>query len=165
MEFLNAKLSDFDVVYEMMLRAKERLFQEKIYQWDERYPKKEMIINDLTNGYTTLVRDNNKIVAFFTSNSICEDDVHNDIEWSYIGDNWVILHRLCIDPIYQNGGLGQKILQKFETEKKKEKFDSIRIDVFSTNEKAIHIYEKFGYKRVGEATCERGLFYIYDKII
>ena len=165
MDFANATDNEFDIVYAMMLRAKERLFEEHVYQWDERYPKKEMILNDLKNGYTTLVKENDNIVAFFTSNSICEDDVHDNVKWSYNGDNWVILHRLCIDPLYQNKGLGQKILEKFEAEKKIEKFDSIRIDVFSTNDKAIHIYEKFCYKRVGEAECERGLFYIYDKIL
>ena len=42
---------------------------------------------------------------------------------------------------------------------------SIRIDVFSTNKQATHIYEKFGYRRLGSAFCDRGLFYIYEKLL
>ncbi len=165
MIFKKAQPSDFNYVYNMMLRARQKLFEENIFQWDERYPKPEMIRYDIENGYTSLVEVGSKIVAFYTSNSICEDDVHEHIKWSYTGDKWIILHRLCIDPQYQNHGLGQEILTKFENDSVMQAFESIRIDVFSTNQKAIHIYEKYGYKRLGEAVCERGLFYIYDKIL
>ena len=102
MKFIKAVENDFDLVYNMMLRAREKLFSEKIFQWDERYPKPGMIKNDIIHGYTFLVKVDERIVAFFTSNSICEDNVHAEIHWIYLGDKWVILHGLCVDPIYQN---------------------------------------------------------------
>lgn len=165
MTFTKANENDFEIVYEMMLRARNKLHSENIFQWDESYPKAEMIQDDLKNGYTSLVKVQDKIVAFFTSNSICEDDVHDHIKWIYNGEKWVILHRFCIDPIYQNKGLGQEILKLFEKNSKQAGFESIRIDVFSTNTTAIHIYEKFLYTKVGEAVCERGPFFVYEKII
>ena len=165
MEFIKANINDFDLIYSMMLRARDKLFSEKIFQWDERYPRPEMIKNDLENGYTSLVKDKGNIVAFFTSNSICEDDVHDHIFWLNNDNSWIILHRLCVEPSLQANGIGQKILELFERESKNKGFSSIRIDVFSTNQVAIHIYEKYGYTRVGEAVCERGSFYIYEKIL
>ena len=166
MIFIKGSVSDFDLVYNMMLRARKRLYEEGIFQWDERYPKAEMIHYDLSKGYTSLVKsDKGKIVAFFTSNSICEDDVHGHINWIYNGDKWVILHRLCVEPKYQDLGIGQQILRLFESDSIEKGFESIRIDVFSTNLKAIHIYEKFDYCRVGEAICERGSFFVYEKMI
>ena len=83
----------------------------------------------------------------------------------YEDSRWIILHRLCIDPEYQNKGTGQRCLELFEENCKKDGYESIRIDVFSTNAKAIHIYEKFGYTKVGDAVCERGPFFIYEKQI
>lgn len=165
MNFMKATENDFDLVYDMMIRAREKLKREGIFQWDHRYPKPEMIRNDLINGYTSLVMDGDKIIAFFTSNSICEDDVHDNTRWLYDGSLWIILHRLCVDPLFQEKGIGQKILNKFEEECLENGYESIRIDVFSTNMTAIHIYEKYGYTRVGEAVCERGLFFIYEKKI
>lgn len=163
MEFIRACEKDFETVYNMMLRAREKLYSEKIYQWDERYPKAEMIRHDLKNGYTFLVMSDGETVAFFTANSICEDDVHDNIRWIYSGSNWVILHRLCVEPKYQGKGLGQRILKMFEERAIEEGFESIRIDVFSTNSKAIHIYKKYLYKKVGNAVCERGPFFVYEK--
>lgn len=166
MYFCSGKVSDFDLVYEMMLRARAKLFEEHIYQWDERYPKADMIRSDLENGYTSLIKtDEGRTIGFFTSNSICEDDVHDHIKWIYEDSRWIILHRLCIDPEYQNKGTGQMCLELFEENCKKDGYESIRIDVFSTNAKAIHIYEKFGYTKVGDAVCERGPFFIYEKKI
>ena len=165
MYFTKANVENFELVYNMMLRAREKLFEEGIFQWDERYPKPDMIRNDLLNGYTSLVREKDEIVAFFTSNSICEDHDHDHIEWLYHGDSWVILHRLCVDPELQNAGVGQRILELFEQQSTENGFESIRIDVFATNKKAIHIYEKYGYVRVGDAVCERGPFYVYEKLI
>ena len=163
MNFIKADKSNFDLVYDMMVRAREKLHKEGIFQWDYRYPKPDMIRNDLINGYTSLVSDGDNIVAFFTSNSICEDDVHDNTKWLYDGTLWIILHRLCVDPLFQGQGIGQRILKMFEAECFDKGYVSIRIDVFSTNKTAIYIYEKYGYIRVGEAMCERGLFYIYEK--
>lgn len=165
MEFIKANESYYDLVYDMLIKARNKLFEEGIFQWDHRYPKPDMIRSDLINGYTSVVRELERLIAFFTSNSICEDDIHNEINWLYNGDRWVILHRLCVDPHYQGNGVGQKILEKFEQQCIADKYESIRIDVFSTNQAAIHIYEKHGYSRVGSAVCERGPFYVYEKEI
>lgn len=165
MEFTKADENDFDVVYSMMIRARDKLYSEKIFQWNEKYPNAAMILNDIKSRNTFLVKNEAKVIAFFTANSICEDNVHNHIKWQCNDDNWIILHRLCIDPQYQNIGLGQEILKAFELHVEQLGFKSIRIDVFSTNTAAIHIYENFLYMRVGEAICERGLFYIYEKLL
>lgn len=160
-----ASKTDYQYLLELMTRTKHNLWQHNNFQWDKNYPNADILLKDILNNDTYIVMDDNKIIGFYVSNSICEDNVHNDISWSYTGDNWIILHRLCIEPIYQHQGYGQKILSIFEKIAKKNNFASIRIDVFSTNAEAIHIYEKFGYKKVGEAYCDRGLFYIYDKLI
>lgn len=165
MQIFNAVESDFETIYEMMKRARQKLFDEGIYQWDETYPTPEMILNDIKSRYTYLVKSKKRIVGFYTSNSIIEDDVHNNIQWIYGGEKWIILHRLCVDSDAQDNGIGQEILMDFEKRAKENKYESIRIDVFSTNKTAIHIYEKFGYTLVGNAVCERGPFLIYEKLI
>lgn len=165
MEFLLANKEDSELVYQMMVRAKEDSQRHGIYQWDDRYPTRKMLDSDIENGFTELIRSDGRIIGFFTSNSICEDDVHNHIQWLNESDNWIILHRLCVDPAFQNRGLGKQIVQLFEHRATQMNYLSIRIDVFGTNEKAIHIYESAGFTRVGQAMCERGLFYIYEKLI
>ncbi len=165
MRFETAREEDFDLIYQMMLRAKEKLITEGIFQWGATYPKPEMLLSDLQKGYTSLVFDDsgNKI-AFFTYNYLCEDDAHEHVKWLNPGDKWVFLHRLCIDPKYQSAGNGKRIVALFE-EMVAPSVDSIRVDVFSTNQKAIHIYEKYGFQRLAECMCDRGMFYAYEKLL
>lgn len=165
MYIFNAAESDFELIYETMKRARQKLFNEGIYQWDETYPTAQMILNDIKNRYTYLVKADEKVVGFYTSNSIIEDDVHDNVQWIYAGEKWIVLHRLCVDVDVQGKGIGQEILMDFEKRAKENEFESIRIDVFATNKAAIHIYEKFGYTLVGDAACDRGPFLIYEKRI
>ena len=164
-EFSLATQADMPEIYAMMERAKAHACEQGIYQWTETYPTYDMIFGDIKNSYTEIIKLNGKNCGFFTSNSICEDDVHDHIKWLNEGGGWIILHRLCIDPPFQNRGLGTRALEMFEKRCVSNGFKSIRIDVFSTNAQAIHIYEKFGYSRLGHAFCDRGKFYIYEKLI
>lgn len=164
-EFSVATQAETAEIYAMMERAKTFACEQGIYQWTESYPTYNMIFDDIKNSYTEIIKVNGKNIGFFTSNSICEDDVHDNIKWLNEGSKWIILHRLCIDPSYQNKGFGTMVIEKFEKRAVLKGYKSIRIDVFSTNAQAIHIYEKFGYSRLGSAFCDRGKFYIYEKLI
>lgn len=136
-----------------------------IKQWDQNYPIPQMILSDLINGYTHLIFDDSTCIGFFTTNSICEDDVHDHIKWNCSTEKSITLHRLCIDVAHQNKGYGTLFMTCYEQYVREIGYMSIRIDVFSTNKQATHIYEKFGYRRLGSAFCDRGLFYIYEKLL
>ena len=163
MQFVLAKDDDYAFIYDMMCRARAKLIKNGIFQWNQSYPTAGMIRGDIINGYTYLVHEGGKCVGFFITNDICEDDVHGHIVWKYPDAPYLILHRLCVEPDLQSHGLGQKILAEFERQAAAAGKQCVRIDVFGTNAAAIHIYEKFGYGRVGSAVCDRGLFYIYEK--
>ena len=163
-KFVKATEDDIHRVYDMMIRTKMDAIGKGIFQWTDTYPTYEMIYQDVLNSYTEIIKLGDQNIGFFTSNSICEDDVHDHIKWLN-DDKWIILHRLCITPPFQNKGIGTNVLLMFEDRAINRGYKSIRIDVFSTNEQAIYIYQKLGYIRLGEAFCDRGKFYIYEKII
>lgn len=163
--FTIAKKKDFDFVYQMMLRAKERSYSEGIFQWDERYPSAEMLLSDIEGGHLHLIKYDNNIVGFFVYNSSSEDDLHNDIPWMNHSNAWIFLHRLCVDPKHQRKGLGQITVRKLLEIATALGYKSIRVDVFSTNKAAIHIYDKLGFELLGECLCYRGIFYVFEKLL
>ena len=55
---------------------------------------------------------------------------------------------LIVRSPYQNRGLAQILLQKVITKARKSNYHYIQLTVFKTNEAAIHIYEKCGFKKV-----------------
>ncbi len=164
LQYRIADKDDIIIIYEMMLAAKSHSESQGIYQWDDNYPTIAMLEHDVMKGDTRLVYNDNQCVAFYTSNSVCEDDVHGHINWLNPNESWVFFHRLCVDPKFQDKGIGTRIVKNF-IELNMEQFDSIRIDVFSTNAKALHIYEQLGFTNLGVAYCERGAFYVLEKMI
>jgi ribosomal protein S18 acetylase RimI-like enzyme len=55
---------------------------------------------------------------------------------------------LIVKRAYQGKELGQKLLQKVIQKAKKNNNSDIRLTVFKNNEAAIHIYEKYGFRKV-----------------
>lgn len=165
MHFVKASQSQFEIIWTMVNRVRDDATARGLRQWDENYPTKQMIFADIENGYTHFIYIDNMFIGFFTTNSICEDDVHDHIMWNCPTEKSITLHRLCIDVPHQNKGYGTQFMQYYEEYVRNAGFHSIRIDVFSTNSQAIHIYERFGYSRLGNAFCDRGEFFIYEKLL
>ena len=63
--------------------------------------------------------------------------------------NKKMLERFVIFEPYQNKGYGQEVLSELIRE-----YGIDNLWVRSDNERAIHVYEKFGFKRVGETMFE-----------
>ena len=83
--------------------------------------------------------------------------------WEYPNSNFRIIHRLCVNPLYQNQGIAKETLNYIESELKENSVESIRLDVFFDNPYALSLYRKNGYKEVGVANWRKGNFYLMEK--
>jgi ribosomal protein S18 acetylase RimI-like enzyme len=48
---------------------------------------------------------------------------------------------------------------------KSKNINSIRLDAFSKNLIALRLYNKLGFKKVGEVNFRKGLFILFEKVI
>ncbi len=90
---------------------------------------------------------NNKISSYY-----CLLDEKNAC-FGYIGF-WKIVNEahvtnLSVHPDFQNKKFAHKLLLKMIDDCYKEKIKFITLEVRISNEKAIHLYEKFGFKSLG----------------
>ena len=155
-----AVLNDLKNVFDIYLKAIEKLRSLGIDQWDEIYPDFETIKNDIERGEMYIMPLNGHIAACGVINK--EDEGYEGGNWKY-GDNYRVIHRLCVNVDFQSMGIGKKMLQCLEDEIKKMKFDSVRMDVLPGNKRAIEMYKNFGYIDVGEVEYRKGIFRLYEK--
>ncbi|MFM6395318.1 GNAT family N-acetyltransferase, partial [Planktothrix sp.] len=78
----------------------------------------------------------------------------SDHEVIGIGCLWAILEEahitvLAIDPEYQGKGLGQGLLFALLVSAWKRKLERATLEVKVTNQRAINLYQKFGFKQAG----------------
>jgi len=164
MELKLAEIDDLDVIYDMFKNAIEKMIKNGIFQWDEIYPTKDILKDDIEKNQLYKIIFDNNIISAFVLNKEYDKDYLNG-KWEYNGDDFMVVHRLCLNINYQNKGLGTKIMLYMEDYLKNTGICSIRLDAFSRNPIALRLYNKLGYKKTGEANWRKGLFILLEKII
>jgi GNAT superfamily N-acetyltransferase len=156
---------DLPAVCLIFQRAVEAMNAQNISQWDEVYPNREVLLQDILQENMYVVTDEEgDICAVFTINREY-DPVYANGGWHYKGPDFAILHRLCVDPARQNRGIGGQTLRLLEDLLRGRGYASLRLDAFSLNPFALRMYENAGYTKTGKVNFRKGLFFLYEKIL
>ncbi len=105
-----------------------------------------------------------QIASVFVLNQDCDEEYKNG-NWQYTGCSYYVVHRLCVNPVFQGKGVGSGTMLMIEKLLREKGIETIRLDAFSLNPAALRMYEKLGYKKVGEVIWRKGLFYLFEKKI
>jgi GNAT superfamily N-acetyltransferase len=109
--------------------------------------------------------DDGTVAAAVVINAQCNADCQADYDaaaWQG-GDPYLLVHRLCVSPTAQGKGVGRELMLAVEAWACTRGYTDIRLDAFSKNPHALHMYDRLGYAKRGEATWRKGLFYLLEK--
>ena len=159
-----AQESDIDEVCKLIKAAIRSMDEQGILQWDDIYPTKEDFLSDIQKQqlYVGVLEDD--IAVVYTVNEECEKEYQNG-RWKCPDCTYRIIHRLCVDPKYQNQGIAKDTLFHIENDLHKLHVEAIRLDVFSENPFALSLYRNAGYEKVGFADWRKGRFYLMEKLL
>ncbi|MDE7198057.1 MAG: GNAT family N-acetyltransferase [Lachnospiraceae bacterium] len=162
MVFRRAEENDIDAICELVKAAIGSMEKQEIFQWDDIYPAKEDFLNDIRKQqlYIGIVDDD--AVVVYTVNKEYDREYENG-RWRYPDCEYRVIHRLCVNPAYQNRGIAKSTLSHIEKELQKSNVGAIRLDVFSENPFALSLYQNAGYEKVGFADWRKGRFYLMEK--
>lgn len=161
-KFRLAEKSDIDDVFEVFKAAIQKMIENEIFQWDEVYPDKNILAEDILKGQLYIGCVDNKIVSVYVINDEYDEQYRNG-DWRYRNLSYKVLHRLCVNPKVQNRGIGRKTMNHIEKEVKAKGIECIRLDAFTLNPVALKLYENLGYSKVGFADFRKGKFYLMEK--
>ena len=105
---------------------------------------------------------NEEISVMYAVNKECDEEYESG-NWKYPNCEYRVIHRLCVNPKYQNKGIAKETLSHIEKELQKQNVEAIRLDVFSQNPFALSLYYNCGYEKVGFADWRKGRFYLMEK--
>ena len=159
-----ADMDDLHNICHIFEKAIHVMNENKIPQWDERYPNQEIIREDILKSQMYLGEIENQTACIFVLNHEYDPEYENG-NWKYLESSFMVLHRLCVNPKFQRQGVGTKTMQIIENMQKNDGTEAIRLDAFSQNPYALQMYQKLGYTKVGEAIWWKRLFYLYEKFV
>ena len=162
MEYRPGTPEDLDNVCSLLTDAVAEMEKHGIFQWDEIYPARSDIEDDIRKDDLYVVEDKNGLIAFYVISRECDGQYANG-SWKFDEDKAYILHRFCVAPKEQNKGLGREILLHIEKQIKDMGYESIRLDVFTKNPFAQNLYRHNGYESRGIADWRKGRFDLMEK--
>ncbi len=82
--------------------------QQGIAQWDEIYPNKLVLKDDIEKQQMHMIEVEGRVAGLIVLN---EDQLpeYADIPWKFSG-RVLVIHRLTIDPTYQRRGLAMRLM-------------------------------------------------------
>lgn len=116
-------------------------------------------------GPFMLIRKGELCVGAATFNQK-QEEVYQHIGWRG-SEPVLVVHRLCVDPVFQGQGLARKMMIFGEKVALEQGCASIRLDAYSGNPGAVGLYESLGYLKMGSVTFPRRdlPFYCFEKIL
>lgn len=131
--------------------------------WNENYPSRETIDDDLSRDALFVLKQGGRILATV---SIDEDEAVDSLPcWDGSLAPEGELARLAVCPEEQNRGLGRIMLQFGMDELKRRDARGIHILVNKYNAKALRCYAGFGFAAVGECHMYGQDFLCYEKAL
>lgn len=163
-DYRSANMNDLEEIVLLVQNAIAKMEDDNIHQWDELYPNREDFERDIKNGdlYVGIVEQ--KIAVVFALNQESNDDYKNGA-WANPEKSYFVLHRLCVNPVFQKRGIAIKTMYYIEEVLRNRGIQAIRLDVFSRNPYSQRLYARAGYVQTGIADWRMGRFYLMEKYI
>lgn len=166
MQIIKASEEQIDAVLSLCRACSQNLLNNSLDQWDEIYPNREIFLNDIKNDSLFIaVPDNAKEIMGCVVFNEYQDPEYGEIQWRYNGEKIAVIHRLMVQPKYEGKGIAKSLVRFVEDLAQERQYDSVRLDVFQKNQRAVNFYHKLGYTVSGKVTFRKGEFWCCEKSI
>ena len=162
-----ASEQDLEQLLTIVKNCGQNLIEQGIFQWNEKYPKKEDLLEDIELQELWKLEGKNCIIGLIvlTEN---EDAEYQQVNWLTKNQRHLYIHRLAVDPKFQGKGYAQKLMDFAESYAKEKGYNSIRLDTFSQNKRNQQFYEQRNYIKLESIYFPNQSafpFYCYEKIM
>ncbi|MGB2482859.1 MAG: GNAT family N-acetyltransferase [Flavobacteriaceae bacterium] len=169
MNLVKATKKDLTSIMAIIGDAQEYLKDQNIDQWQNDYPNNDIIINDILNKESYLVKSNSDNVIATAMFSTRLEPTYKVIDGKWMSSNsdrYGVIHRMAIAKKNRRSGVSKFIFKTFETFLKKNNIKSMRIDTHVDNTGMQNLLLKLNYNYCGIIYLENGdLRLAYEKLI
>ena len=158
-----ATTEDIVEVMSIVADAQLSLRELGIDQWQDGYPSKSVIAEDIASkvGYVYCI--DNKVVGYAAIVFDGEETYAQiaDSEWNTT-NNYVVVHRLCVRRGYTKTGVAMALMDYASQMAIEKGYTGFRIDTHRGNIRMLAMLEKIGFKYVGVIYYDSGERLAYD---
>ena len=162
-----ALLLDLDAIKILTEACALSMQQNGIFQWNEHYPSRERLQEDIEKQELYLLEEANTVQGIVVLTPKMDEE-YIPVEWLTPNEKNLYVHRLATNPENWGSGNGRKLMDFAENFAKDQGYISVRLDTFSKNERNQKFYEARGFQRLGNIYFPKqseDIFYCYEKVL
>jgi ribosomal protein S18 acetylase RimI-like enzyme len=135
-------------------------------QWDDQYPNREVIGEDLQRGTLFAAEREGRILGIVVLDET-QDEQYETINWKQVEGPHLMMHRLAVDPEAHGQGIARKLVAFSEEYAAREGYTSLRLDTYAKNTAALKLYQGLGYDLRGEVNFpgRTASFPVFEKVL
>jgi len=136
MKFIKTKRKDLLPIMKIIREAQAFLASHKIDQWQNGYPNKDTILEDLINNESYIVTTNDSTLIATAMFSTKKEPTYQSIEGEWItkvNAKYGVIHRMAITNKSRNKGVARFIFEQCEQQLLQQNIYSMRIDTHQEN--------------------------------
>ena len=142
-------LTEIDDILTLTRACGQHMRDNGIDQWDEDYPNREVIVQDIQTQTLFAYRERGKVLGIVVLNET-QDEEYGEINWSTTEEERnIVVHRLAVRPDKQRQGIARRLMDFTEEWARDNQYDAIRLDTFSQNPRNQRFYTNRGYTDLG----------------
>ncbi len=141
------QLDELDKVMNIFSQAKAALKRMNVDQWQNGYPSKEVILSDIHNKISYVLKKDNDIVAtavIFSANEPTYNKIYDGV-WLTNEESYCVIHRIAVKDEYKGQNIASYIVSFAEESARKNNTASIRVDTHRDNLPMQRMLQKNGF--------------------
>lgn len=165
MKFRKAHPKEIDEIWEILQFAIQSRKNDGSQQWQDGYPNRDSIVQDLDNDCAYVLADDKGDLAYGAVIFDVEP-AYNNIEGKWLSDgDYVVVHRVAAAERSKGMGIATRFFNEVEKLSKSKNIHSIKVDTNFDNLAMLRIMEKLGYQYCGEVYFRGSARKAFEKLI
>jgi GNAT superfamily N-acetyltransferase len=160
-----AIIEELDTIWGIIQDAIEQRKKDGSDQWQNGYPNKQTLIDDIQNGYGYVLIEDDIIVAYSAIIFGIEPN-YIDIKGKWLSDDkYVAVHRVATSEKYKGKGIATQLFNLIEELSINNNTYSIKVDTNFDNAAMLRILEKLSYTYCGEIFFSGATRMAFEKLL
>jgi GNAT superfamily N-acetyltransferase len=165
MNLRKATQPDLPVIWQIIQHAIEQRKQDGSDQWQDGYPNKTTLQQDLDNGNAYVLTEDETVLAY-AAVIFDKEPAYENIEGQWLSNgDYACVHRVAASKLAKGKSVGIKLFQIIEDLCRGKKIYSIKVDTNFDNQPMLKILEKLNYTYCGEVYFRGGARKAFEKLL
>jgi ribosomal protein S18 acetylase RimI-like enzyme len=134
MKFRHAELKDIIEIMKIIKDAQKYLKNNNIDQWQNNYPNRKTIENDIKSKNSYVLEKDKQVIAYSAFIFAKDKTYQNIYKGKWLNDNdYAVIHRLAVAEDYKGQGIASLLIEELEKQASANGINTIRIDTHQDN--------------------------------